>query len=414
MSTIPAQLDAAHRRCILGAEPMIFHCHHYNTFLQRSILDAKDVESVPFLVGAAAEVSHGQLRALFLELRLADVAGRRRLAAEVYRWAGFGTFDLSGLDEAGGEVSTTSSHYAMAWPLKFGKAASGVCHFAAGWLAGALAAIYDKPNGTYSVTQTRCAAVQGAACSFKVTAGPPGYTVFQPVGLGPLTVHAPRPIPASPVDYEGIFAALTGMEIVGDEDGQIPAFGVHLTRHYANYYNRISFELERAMARLYGREGRDAAAALFVEAGHVCAFNTFGGMMTSSEWDALIRPTLRSKEDWVHGMVAAVNALGWGRWQVTLVSEAEAEFVLHDDYESVGHLAMYGPADHPVSYLAQGAVVGLMNLVYLADIASRPVLDAAFYQSTFKRVGGYHARCVASQAMGDPVTVFRVSRSAEK
>ena len=128
---------------------------------------------------------------------------------------------------------------------------------------------------------------------------------------------------------------------MGDAHGVIDAFGVFLTRHYANYYNRISFEFLHRLSREYGEEGLLAASETLIEAGRVCAFNTFGGIMQSTEWNALIRPSLASREDWVHGMVAVVNAFGWGRWQVVSVSETDAEFVLHDDYESVGYRAMY-------------------------------------------------------------------------
>ncbi|MFQ5452816.1 MAG: hypothetical protein ACE5D6_01350, partial [Candidatus Zixiibacteriota bacterium] len=48
--TIPYRLDIEHRRCIVGDEPMIFHCHHYNTFLQRSIEYAEYIDSKQFLI----------------------------------------------------------------------------------------------------------------------------------------------------------------------------------------------------------------------------------------------------------------------------------------------------------------------------------------------------------------------------
>ncbi len=70
------------------------------------------------------------------------------------------------------------------------------------------------------------------------------------------------------------------------------------------------------MTTLAGRQGVDVAAELFIEAGHACAFNTFGGIMTSAEWDALVLPMLKTREDWVFGMVGCVNALGWGTWKV--------------------------------------------------------------------------------------------------
>ncbi|HHO50794.1 MAG TPA: hypothetical protein ENK18_07930 [Deltaproteobacteria bacterium] len=212
------------------------------------------------------------------------------------------------------------------------------------------------------------------------------------------------------MDYDGIFDALTSLELPIDEDGFIPAFGVYLTRHYANYYNRISFEFLRSLLDSFGSDGLQVARELLVEAGHVCAFNTFGGIMTSSEWDALIRPSLQSREDWVHGIVAAVNALGWGRWQVSEVSEAEATFVIHDDYESVGYLASYGVSEHPVSFLAEGAVMGIMDLVYLGDVHDKPTFDEALYDHLFKSEASYAADLVTSRATGDETTTIRVYR----
>ncbi|MEE9386294.1 MAG: 4-vinyl reductase [Nannocystaceae bacterium] len=408
---IPFQLDAPHRRCVVGGEPMLFHCHHYNTFLQRTIQqDADFVDSRPFLVGAAAEVAFAQFSSLFA--RVDAIADRKRLATSLYQWAGLGTFDLTNLDDTGGEVRTENSHYAMAWRAKFGRSNRPVCDFASGWLAGTLAAIYGLSAGSFSVEHRSCSACgDSPTCGFRLTREAPNYTVFNPVGTGALTEHRPQAIPATPVDYDGILEALTGMEIVGDTNGQIPAFGVYLTRHYANYYNRISFEFERNLHALLGAQGIEVASPLLIEAGHVCAFNTFGGIMTSPEWDALIKPSLKTREDWVHGIVAAINALGWGRWQVTTLSETEAEFVIHDDYESTGYLAMYGTSDHPISYLAQGAVAGVMNLVYHGDVASNPEFTAEYYNRLFKTEGSYAANCLTSKAQGDEVTSFRVRRA---
>src|SRR4051794_33168297 len=93
----------------VGTEPMVFHCHHYNTFLQRSILDADYIDSQPFLVGAAAESSFLQLRELFKAV--SDISERKKISQEIYRLSGFGIFDLSKITERGGEVRTKMSHY---------------------------------------------------------------------------------------------------------------------------------------------------------------------------------------------------------------------------------------------------------------------------------------------------------------
>ncbi len=410
-NTIPATVDAAHRRCDVAGEPMILHCHHYNTFLQQTIADADYVDSQPFLVGAANEVAFAQLTALFKEEKISDVQERKQMAEDVFRWAGFGRVNLAELNEAGGSVTTAHSHYSHAWLTKFGKAEAPVDFFTTGWLTGALAAIYDLPQGAISCEQLECLAAGGSSNVYKTyAADKPNYSLFASPGEGPLTEHAPQKIPESPVDYEGIFAALTGMEIVGDETGSIPAFGVYLTRHYANYYNRISFEFVHALVEMMGSDGAAMAEPLLVEAGHVCAFNTFGGIMNSPEWDALIKPSLKSREDWVHGIVAAVNALGWGRWQVTDLSADEATIVIHDDYESVGHLAAYGESKYPVAHLARGAAMGIMNLVYIGDVESKPEFSEEFYNRLFKSDDSFHSDLLKSRAKGDEVTAFRVYR----
>ncbi len=233
---------------------------------------------------------------------------------------------------------------------------------------------------------------------------------FPTPSLGPLTEHEPIERCATHVDYDGILAAVGGLPLVGNQEGLIPAFGVVLTRHFANYYNRISFEFLRRVGERFGEEGREAATDLLVEAGRVCAFNTFGGIMTSTEWDALIRPTLTSSADWVHGIVAVVEAFGWGRWHVTSVDDDEAEFVIQDDYESVGWLSAYGPAEGNVAFLHHGGVEGLMNLVHLAQIADKPTLDQRLYDRVFRDPSGFRAECTASRAAGAPFTRFRVRR----
>ena len=410
--TIPCVFDFERMRTLVGGEPVVLHCHHYNTFLQRSIQDADYIDSEPFLIGAAAEVSFAQLTQLFEQEKVESEPARKEQACELYRWAGFGTLDFSNLNAEGGRVDSPSSHYAMAWKAKFGPSDKPVCHFAMGWIAGAMAAIYNKPQGHYRVAHPACSASD--VCQFELAVGEPNYKVFESVQGGLVQtqqlVHEQLP---TPVDMDAVTDALLAMDISGDADGIIPAFGVYLTRHYANYYNRISFESLRAMSLAFGEDGYEAARDLFVEAGHVCAFNTFGGIMTSPEWQALIAPQCNTREDWVHGMVAAVNALGWGRWECLFLNEDEATFAIHDDYESVGYLGMYGIGNMPISFLAEGAAAGIMNLVYVGDVASNPEFTPEFYDRLFKGQGTFVSMPGReSSAMGDQRTLIHVKRCA--
>ncbi len=203
------------------------------------------------------------------------------------------------------------------------------------------------------------------------------------------------------IHERAIIEAVSGLGFAGNEEGLIPAFGLYLTKHFADYYNRISYALLGDFIRR-APELEEDARALLIEAGRVCSFHTFGGIMTSVEWDAVVRPMIESREDWVLGMVAVVNALGWGRWEVKSL-EANERLVLtvHDSYEATGYVRDYPRAKEPRCYLAAGGVAGLMNLVYQGDITARPTFSEAYYLEIFRSPRTFAARETRCLAMGD-------------
>jgi hypothetical protein len=209
------------------------------------------------------------------------------------------------------------------------------------------------------------------------------------------------------VDEAGILSALAGLDFSGNEEGFIPRFGVLLTLHFANYYNRISYEFVRRMADTGMLEHAETA---LIDAGYHCAFNTFGGIMVSAEWDAVIKPQCQTKEDWVHGMTATVNALGWGVWRVHELSPERLVMRIYDDYESRGYVGMYGQSERPVAYLATGGVAGIMNLIYVGDISQKPTLDDAYYAQVFDAENSFTARETQSRTMGAEFTEIVAER----
>lgn len=203
------------------------------------------------------------------------------------------------------------------------------------------------------------------------------------------------------IEQRVITEAVAGLGFSGNEEGLIPAFGLYLTKHPADYYNRISYGLLGAFAR-ENPELEEDAIALLTEAGHVCAFHTFGGIMSSVEWDAVVMPMIQSLEDWVYGMVAVVNAFGWGHYEIKQLEPdtrlvVEAKF----SYEASGHLESYGRAKSPRCFLASGGAAGLMNLVYHANIAKRPALTEDFYLEVFGHRRSFRAKEMRCIAMGD-------------
>jgi hypothetical protein len=384
------KVDAARGLASIVSEPHIFHCHHYNCFLQKSIVGMSSLfDTTELLTSAASAVTVPQLTAL-----KADAA----LASDLFRMLGFGVLELSGVSEGGGRAIVAGSHYAQGWLSKFGASTDPVCFFPAGFVEGYARARWGKP---FTARETTCQARGDARCTIEVTPG--GRSAGISPGMGRLDPFVARPEGATrtSVDEAAIIAACAQLPLAGNAEGKIDAFGVSLTRHYANYYNLISFRFDQQMLSLAGEAAALAARMLLVEAGHVCAFNTFGGIMESAEWDALIAPQCKTKEDWAYGLVSVINALGWGRWSVSeLTPGRRLELVVDGSYESNGYLGLYGQSNTPRCYLASGGVAGIMNLLYNADITTRPHLTQAFYEQTFKSGALFTATEVECRTMG--------------
>ncbi len=216
------------------------------------------------------------------------------------------------------------------------------------------------------------------------------------------------------IDEQTIITAVSGLGIAGNDEGLIPAFGLYLTKHLADFYNRISFATVRRLERTpeLVEDGRD----LLTEAGHVCAFNTFGGIMKSAEWDAVVRPMIETREDWIRGMVAVVNSFGWGRWRISeLVPDKRLCITIDDSYEAMGWVRDYAQSEHPRCYLATGGVAGLMNLLYVGDITAAPALTESYYKRLFRGTARFLATELRCRAQGAPHCEFvaeRVSTTA--
>ncbi len=397
---------------IAQTEPCIFHCHHYNTYLQAVIEDTSEYLNVyPILIHSAQEITHTQFSNFFKENDV-ELEKRKSIVEDFFRYCGFGKIDLSGISEQGGIAIASSDHYGIGWKLKFGlrdKEKSGISFFTAGYIAGALEAVFNFPNGVFQVEQQECIA-KGDEKSTFIIKKDSHNTYFQPSpGEGIFQIGQLKNSDYTTVDSLAIREAVTGMKLEGDEKtGIIDAFGVLLTRMYSNYYCLISYRFLRLFEEKMGLHGTETARELLTEAGHVCAFNTFGGIMQSAEWNGLIRPMLKTKEDWVHGITAVVNAFGWGIWEVVeLIPNEKLVMKITSGYESNSFLKTFGKSAYPVSFLATGAVAGIMNLVYNSNIAEHPInLDDEQYQKIYHSKNLFTATQISCRAMDDDNDLF--------
>ncbi|MDE8347896.1 MAG: hypothetical protein POG74_00225 [Acidocella sp.] len=425
-------------------EPVIFHCNHYNRVLQLVVEDCHYIKREPILINAAVEVSFRQMRAHFDANPGMNRAARLAYAEEFYRFCGFGNLPIAGippLPPEGVVIEEAFSHYGCALRLNYGKRRWAGDYFDLGFAVGVLAAV-DGIAVTGQIDQAQSISMGAENSRFHVAPATEGRFPLDtppitPVILPPRADQVPVRTVGLHIDESAIIAAVGSLPLLGDENGMIPAFGVFLTRHYADYYNLVSFRYERALAEalkthkylsdvlwfeypalFYYKDkfshlkGMELASTLLIEAGHICGFNTMGGIMRSEPWYQLIVPQLRTKEDWVSGVVACINALGWGVWRIHEIIPNE-RLVLRawHPYESLGHLRLFGKADHPIDYLFTGIGGSLMNLLYSADITTKPDLTLDFYYKVNRSKSGFWGRQTACVAMGDAYSEVVVERN---
>lgn len=417
--TIPSLTGEFHKNrnaFVVQGEPLIFHCHHYNTFLQLSLEETKHYLDVyPILQDSAQEIAYAQFSNYFESVPGLSAAERKQVVSQAFSEFGFGIVRLDELSSQGGTAVMPTEHYSATWMLKYGPRTAydrGAALFATGFVAGATEAIFDRPLGYLEARQIECPTKGHSQCTVVVSPSLNKRSLEASPAEGVYEEFTPLVQPQDTgIRYEAIQNALTGMPIAGGQDGLIQAFGVTLTRHYANYYARISYRLLKAMEAKFGTDGVNIVKDLLVEAGHVCAFNTFGGIMESAEWNALIQPMISSREDWVHGIVACVNALGWGQWEIKeLVPYQKLVIEVKSGYEANAYIQAFGQSEYPVSFLVTGGVAGIMNLIYNGDITETPELSEAYYDHVFKSSDKFSAQQTQCRAMGDQVDRFEATK----
>lgn len=157
-----ARFDSERNITTIANSRIVFHCHHYNVYLQRTVDEALGADAATVQRLAAAESSRRMLEELFKDSGSADVGARLERAARLFASLGFGKADIAGLTDEGGIVALPTSHYAIGWRAKFGRAASPVCHFAAGYWAAAVAAATSVAPERVTPVEARCAAMNAA------------------------------------------------------------------------------------------------------------------------------------------------------------------------------------------------------------------------------------------------------------
>lgn len=392
---------SAHDLMFMARTPAIYHCHHFNLFLDQTIDDALGFEQGCALrTRAAAEASHAYLSEVVRAHDAQTPVERLQLAIQYFGAMGHGRLEVRA-DENGGTARGEYLHYGHSWKEKYGavvRRKDPADAFASGFAAAAVEVAYGLPAGSLDVKETQCVAAKSPHCEFAIT---PATRESRPAVDQEQTNARVQPLfyGKHREEIEGITTGLRNFTagVAGDERGLVEAFGVFVTLHLSGYYNAISYDaVEHVEKNAPGSVG--VLEELLRESGHVCVFNTFGGILLSPEWEAMVGPHTGDGERIVVGCMAIGRALGFGHWTIHEF-EPGRRLVLRtpSSYESAFYLARHGVAARPNEYFLQGAALAIAQLAHRVDWTARPTLDQKFYNALFK--GGLPWRAEQTQCL---------------
>ena len=147
--------DPTKKRHYLNEWNSVLHCHHYATLYTQLAIDAEELGGTANLVMAAEKVFGGVLKDYFSKNGVDSVEDRVDIAQQYWKSVGMGLINISMTGESSGSAQMEYSHLDEGWLKKWGGADRPVNYFTSGFLAGASAAIFDKPLGSYIVEETK-------------------------------------------------------------------------------------------------------------------------------------------------------------------------------------------------------------------------------------------------------------------
>ncbi|MCB9650942.1 MAG: hypothetical protein H6730_30780 [Deltaproteobacteria bacterium] len=395
--------------------PTVFHCHHFNLFWDQTIDDALGHElSCRIRTAAAREVFHDILAGLVTSAGASTPEERLELARTVFAAFGQGALTLD-VSAAGGAALGRPLHYSHTWLEKYGgwiRRNTPADALAAGFAAAATEVAFGLPRESVQAVEHSCVARRDRECTFELSVGD-ATSVAGPMGR--LQVERAMTDPVQGLLEDQVAPIEAGLRefsrgMLGDDRGLIQAFGLFATQTPSTYYNRSGYDALRHVNRT-APQSAPVMKALLREAGHVCVFSTFGGVLLSPEWEAMVGPIRGEPDEILAGSLAIARALGFGHWCAGEFEPGQ-RLVLQTPggYESAYYVSREGRATEPMCFVLQGAALAIMQLIERVPWAERPTLNQEFYNQLFRNGLPWQAEETQCVSRGDPMCEVVVSR----
>ncbi|MBN1593413.1 MAG: hypothetical protein JW941_09245 [Candidatus Coatesbacteria bacterium] len=198
------------------------------------------------------------------------------------------------------------------------------------------------------------------------------------------------------IDRKKVIEQMSRIEILPDENGIIEGYNVLVTQLSTAFWNsfaeRLTSKTEEDML--------EAKEYLLYNAAHECGYHTGYGIITSDEWNAVVRPMIEKvPEDVLYGAYAVFTAWGWADSEIVELIPGEKMVVRAYDYYEAD-IAKYGASKKMSAYMIAGVSAAFMELAYAGE-----------YDPKGKVIGIFVCKQVKGIECGDSYGEFIVTKA---
>jgi len=162
------------------------------------------------------------------------------------------------------------------------------------------------------------------------------------------------------IDRKKIIEDMSKIEVSANSMGVIDAFGVFVNQLPADFWNGFAEKLTSKVEP----DLLEATEYLLYNAAHECGYHTGYGIITSEEWNSIVKPMIEHMpEDILYGAFAVFTAWGWAKAEIIELIAGEKMIVRAYDYYEAD-VVKFGRSSKMSAYMIRGVSAAFMDLAY--------------------------------------------------
>lgn len=197
------------------------------------------------------------------------------------------------------------------------------------------------------------------------------------------------------INRKKIIEDMSKIEVMGNNDGIIDAFGVLVNQLPTPFWNGFAERLTNKVSP----DLLESTEYLLVNCAQECGYHTGYGIITSQEWNSIVKPMVKTVEDVLEGAFAVFTAWGWANAEIIELEPGKKMVIrAYDYYES--DVVKHGKSEKMSAYMIRGVSAAFMALAYSGD-----------YNVNGSKVHDFKSVQVKGIECGDPYGEFIITKA---